>query len=44
LVHLGIAASRITTISYGKDRPVEPAHDDTAYSANRRAEFVVVNQ
>lgn len=44
LVHLGLPASRITTISYGKDRPIEPSHDDAAYSANRRAEFVLVNQ
>src|SRR2546422_397542 len=44
LIHLGIASSRITTISYGKDRPVEPSHDDTAWSRNRRAEFVIATQ
>ena len=44
LISQGIAASRITTVSYGKDRPVEPAHDDTAWSRNRRCEFVVVSQ
>ena len=44
LIHLGIAASRITTISYGKERPVEASHDDTAWSRNRRAEFVVAGQ
>jgi len=41
LIHLGVAASRITTISYGKERPVDPTHDDTAWSRNRRAEFVI---
>jgi len=41
LVRLGVAASRITTISYGKERPVDPSHDDTAWSRNRRAEFVI---
>jgi peptidoglycan-associated lipoprotein len=44
LIRLGVAASRITTISYGKDRPIEPLHNETAWSANRRAEFVVVSQ
>lgn len=44
LVRLGVPASGITTISYGKDHPIEPSHDDAAYSANRRAEFVLVNQ
>ena len=44
LVHLGIAASRITTKSYGKDRPLDPSHEDTAWSRNRRAEFVVAGQ
>ncbi len=44
LIKLGIAASRITTISYGKDRPIDPSHGETAWSRNRRAEFVVVGQ
>ncbi len=44
LIHLGVAASRITTISYGKERPVDSTHDDTAWSRNRRAEFVVAGQ
>lgn len=44
LVHLGIGSSRITTISYGKERPIDPSHEDTAWSRNRRAEFVVVGQ
>ena len=44
LVSLGIAAERMTTVSFGKDRPVEPSHDDTAWSKNRRCEFVVAGQ
>ncbi|HUI07149.1 MAG TPA: OmpA family protein [Verrucomicrobiae bacterium] len=44
LVKLGIDASRISTISYGKDRPVDPGHDEAAWAKNRRCEFVVVNQ
>ena len=44
LVKLGVDASRISTISYGKDRPADPGHDETAWAKNRRCEFVVVNQ
>jgi peptidoglycan-associated lipoprotein len=44
LVRLGVDANRLTTISYGKDRPVEPSHDETAWSKNRRCEFVIVSQ
>ena len=44
LIRLGIAASRITTISYGKDRPADTSHDDAAMAKNRRDEFVVVGQ
>ncbi len=41
LVGAGVAAKRITTISYGKERPVSEGHDDAAWSKNRRANFVV---
>ena len=44
LSHMGIDASRLSTISYGKDRPVDPTHDDTAWSRNRRCEFVLIGQ
>jgi peptidoglycan-associated lipoprotein len=44
LVKLGVDASRMSTISYGKDRPVDPGHDETAWAKNRRCEFVVVSQ
>ena len=40
LVSYGIAANRLTTISYGKERPFDPGHDETAWSQNRRAHFV----
>ena len=42
LVSLGIDASRVDTISYGKDRPIEPLHAEAAWSKNRRDEFVVL--
>ncbi|MEI6084325.1 MAG: OmpA family protein [Verrucomicrobiota bacterium] len=44
LISLGIDGARISTVSYGKDRPVEMSHDDTAWSRNRRDEFVTINQ
>jgi peptidoglycan-associated lipoprotein len=44
LKRMGIDASHLSTISFGKDRPVEPAHDDTAWSRNRRCEFVTTEK
>jgi peptidoglycan-associated lipoprotein len=40
LVSYGIAANRLTTISYGKERPFDPGHDENAWAQNRRAHFV----
>ena len=44
LVKLGVDSSRMSTVSYGKDRPAEMGHDEAARAKNRRCEFVVVNQ
>ncbi len=41
LLSLGIAAERIKTVTYGKEFPFDPGHDETAWSKNRRAHFVV---
>ena len=41
LVDLGIAASRITTISYGEERPVCSQQDEECWAKNRRDNFVV---
>lgn len=35
----GIAKSRITTVSYGEERPLQDGASETAWSKNRRAEF-----
>lgn len=43
LVTLGIDPARVTTISYGEDRPAVPGNDEAAYSKNRRADFVVLD-
>jgi peptidoglycan-associated lipoprotein len=39
---LGIAAGRLSTISYGEERPLDPGHTEGARSKNRRAEFVMI--
>ena len=41
LMALGISASRISTISYGKERPEVPHSDEQSYAQNRRAVTVV---
>lgn len=41
LVSLGIAADRLRTISYGKEFPFDPGHNETAWAKNRRAHFVI---
>lgn len=42
LMSLGIDASRIQTKSYGKERPKDPGHAETAWRVNRRVDFVVL--
>jgi len=41
LVSLGIDAARVTTISYGEERPFVEGQTEDAWSQNRRAHFVV---
>ena len=40
LVDLGIARERLTTISYGEERPLDPRHNEESWVKNRRAHFV----
>jgi peptidoglycan-associated lipoprotein len=42
LVGMGIDVSRLHTISYGKDKPVDAGHDEPALSKNRRDDFVLL--
>ena len=44
LVTSGINADRIQTISYGKERPVDPGHNEGAWAKNRRCEFRIISQ
>jgi peptidoglycan-associated lipoprotein len=43
LAVLGIGRERITTISYGKEKPLDKGHDEAAWAKNRRAHFVVLS-
>lgn len=40
LVALGIDASRVRTISYGKERPAAVGHDESAWALNRRGVMI----
>lgn len=44
LVSLGVAANRISTISYGKERPAVQGSDESAWAQNRRAVTVAVSK
>jgi peptidoglycan-associated lipoprotein len=44
LVSLGVAADRLNAISLGKERPLDPGHDEAAWAKNRRAHFVVTRR
>ncbi len=39
---LGIGGDRVRTVSYGEDKPAEEGHDESAWSKNRRAEFILL--
>lgn len=41
LVQLGVARSRITTISYGEEKPLDPGHTEEAWAKNRRGHFLI---
>ena len=41
LVSLGMTADRLRTVSYGKEFPFDPGHDESAFAKNRRAHFVI---
>ena len=41
LINLGIDGSRLTTVSYGEERPVDPGHNEIAWAKNRQAHFEI---
>jgi peptidoglycan-associated lipoprotein len=44
LVSLGIPVDRLKTVSYGKEFPFDPGHNEQAWANNRRAHFVVTSR
>jgi peptidoglycan-associated lipoprotein len=43
LIKLGIDGNRVDTMTFGKDKPADPGHDDAAHRKNRRGEFIVLS-
>ena len=43
LAKLGVDPMRVVTRSFGKDKPVDPGHDESAWSKNRRDDFVLLH-
>jgi len=41
LISLGIASERLSTISYGEERPLDPGHNEIAWAKNRRVQYKV---
>lgn len=41
LVNLGVEAQRLTTVSYGEERPLDPRSNEEAWAKNRRGQFNV---
>jgi peptidoglycan-associated lipoprotein len=44
LVSLGLSGDRLRTVSYGKEFPFDPGHDEAAWAKNRRAQFVLTSK
>jgi peptidoglycan-associated lipoprotein len=42
LIRLGIDPTRVVTISYGEDKPVDPGHNEAAWKQNRRDDFILL--
>jgi peptidoglycan-associated lipoprotein len=44
LTTAGVNAARLSTISYGEERPLDPGRNEAAWARNRRAHFVITGQ
>lgn len=42
MANFGIEGKRLSTISYGKERPADTEHSEAAWAKNRRAQFVIM--
>jgi peptidoglycan-associated lipoprotein len=39
-----VSGGRLSTVSYGEERPLDPGHNEAAWARNRRAHFVITGQ
>ncbi|MBI1884626.1 MAG: peptidoglycan-associated lipoprotein Pal [Chlamydiae bacterium] len=44
LTGLGLDAERLHTVSYGEEKPLDPSHNEDAWSQNRRGHFLISAQ
>ena len=44
LIRLGVKGSRLSTISYGEEMPLDPGHTEAAWAKNRRCHFVILSR
>jgi peptidoglycan-associated lipoprotein len=44
LVSMGITKERLSVISYGKEKPIDPGHDEEAWAKNRNDQFVIMKK
>ena len=43
LAKVNVSPDRVKTISYGKDKPADPGHDEAAWAKNRRGDFILLH-
>jgi peptidoglycan-associated lipoprotein len=41
LISLGVSPERVSTISYGEEKPLDPGHNEEAWAKNRRAHTII---
>ena len=44
LLSLGVPAEMLSTISYGEEKPIDPEHNEEAWTKNRRAHMIVLGK
>ncbi len=44
LMSLGVSPERISTISYGEEKPIDPGHNEEAWGKNRRAHTIITGK
>ncbi len=42
LITLGVPADRLSVISFGKEKPLDPEHNEAAWAKNRRDDLVIM--